>query len=1020
MTDAVVGKLIYLITGDSSQLDRALGKSSKSVQKFGGAVKSTQAMVAKFLGGAALVTLGKKLTDLSSDTAELGNKYNVVFRGITKETDIWIDNYTDAVNRGDYATREYLSSLQDIRTGFGDAAPTAAKFSEVVVGVTNDLSSFSNVNFEETSAAIESGLSGQFEALRRLGVGLNVAIINQGEYAKSLGKTWEKMDNLERQEAILSGIVSQSTNAIGQSITDWQDYNYLLGDAAKTSDSFANKTKAMGQDLQDIGSEFGDVIIPAADEMLDVGLDLLDWLDDMSPGVKGLTVAVLGLGAAFAAGGPIAAAVLVLGGLALKARDARDRTDELEEVTGDLVAISTEYKEVTEQLNTNMENLSESEKGVLEARQKLLGLELEKKLAEYSKEYEKYNRQVERESEATGDLEARKRALLLIQNDVEAAQKRYEELEKKSFNGSLTSEESAEWDAYYRNIDKNQRKLAKEIEATNLELTEQKAEFTQVGLAGDESLIAIAKGYLDGIVNIDLYRTTNKALYDEIIRVADGLQAAAEAAGENKDATEDSEEAAESARMSWRKYLQEILNAGDDETGAEAARGFIGAFDREIEADQTIYQALNGTLENWDPVPGLEQKASSIRSAIAELLSIDPDEIDEAFTTEDATIQILLDSLREAEAALADLNIVTVENNEATKKSSGVADEYREKLAALNRTKKEQIMAERAHALVQANANGATLEDLEAIRAYYREILELMEEEPESWSWEDWANEGLSAISDLAGAFAGLNEAIADAKIEALERDVQAQLAAMGLLEQEEENRYTEERQQAQKELADLQADAKKAADIEKRNELEKAAAEKAVELDKLIQQEANEEKKLAIEKDFENKKAQIQYEAAMFTWQMQYVQAIASGAQAVLNALSTQPIWAGLAMAGIAGALTGVEIATIQASQPMPPPSFAVGAWEIPEDMNANIHAGEAILPRPFAEEFRANGGSLTGGNMIVEIYTTEQVETEESQEGDITKLKVFIGETVKQQFLRGFFDGTLLSRFGLKKRGL
>ncbi len=41
----------------------------------------------------------------------------------------------------------------------------------------------------------------------------------------------------------------------------------------------------------------------------------------------------------------------------------------------------------------------------------------------------------------------------------------------------------------------------------------------------------------------------------------------------------------------------------------------------------------------------------------------------------------------------------------------------------------------------------------------------------------------------------------------------------------------------------------------------------------------------------------------------------------------------------------------------------FDQGAWNIPHDMPAMVHAGETILPRPFAEDFRRNGGNLGGG---------------------------------------------------------
>lgn len=46
------------------------------------------------------------------------------------------------------------------------------------------------------------------------------------------------------------------------------------------------------------------------------------------------------------------------------------------------------------------------------------------------------------------------------------------------------------------------------------------------------------------------------------------------------------------------------------------------------------------------------------------------------------------------------------------------------------------------------------------------------------------------------------------------------------------------------------------------------------------------------------------------------------------------------------------------------PMASFAQGAWELPGDMVAQVHKGETILPAPFAEDFRNNGGSLGGGS--------------------------------------------------------
>ena len=48
--------------------------------------------------------------------------------------------------------------------------------------------------------------------------------------------------------------------------------------------------------------------------------------------------------------------------------------------------------------------------------------------------------------------------------------------------------------------------------------------------------------------------------------------------------------------------------------------------------------------------------------------------------------------------------------------------------------------------------------------------------------------------------------------------------------------------------------------------------------------------------------------------------------------------------------------------------PSFEVGSWKIPGDTLANIHEGEMIIPKPFAESMRENGG--LGGQASVNIH--------------------------------------------------
>lgn len=274
---AADGSIIIDTKIDESQLDDTVNQVSQKLRQIEKNTGNSFAKLRDFMQGpiAALQQLKSALSTVynafivpASAAEELQSKFETVFDGITAETEEWIVKYSKATARGVQDTKEFISTLQDIRTGFGDNAASAAKYSQAVVGVTNDLSSFSNVPFAEASAAIQSGLSGQFEALRRLGVGLNVAIIDQGNYAASIGKTWQTMSNLEKQEAVLSGIMEQSKNAIHQNVSVWTDYNYTLGDAAKTSGSFTNQSQLLNGQLKDAAAIIGSQILPAASQLI--------------------------------------------------------------------------------------------------------------------------------------------------------------------------------------------------------------------------------------------------------------------------------------------------------------------------------------------------------------------------------------------------------------------------------------------------------------------------------------------------------------------------------------------------------------------------------------------------------------------------------------------------------------------------------------------------------------------------------------------------------------------------------
>ena len=556
MTESVIGTLVYKITGDTKALDKGLDVSRQKISKTGESLvelgkKATKVGTVIFSG-----IFIKSCLEAASNVEELGNKFDTVFKGMESSADAWARKYADDTNRGVTATKEFLATQQDLRTGYGDSAESAARFSQAVVGVTNDLASFSNVPVADTMAAMQSGLSGQFEALRRLGVGLNTNIINQGEYAKSIGKTWEQMNNLERQEAILSGIMSQSKNAIHQNVQVWTDYNYQLGDAALTSDSFANSVQGAQQRLEDMKAELGESLLPIATQLLGFAVDAIEEFNSWDDSTQKLTVSLLAFGAAMVAvGGPVGAVLGALGGLFVLISGGKSETDKLTESTKNLKAAFNDYENAAKTLTENTENMSKAEKALYEIQLKRARLDIEKEMSNVASSYRKVVDNIsmlgKAETEAHGHVLAYNDILDGLKkgnlNLVNATVSSLEQLEKQ---GKLSEINAAKLKTYRDELKNANNALKKggDVLADFIENGEERyldlydeyiiaqKDSAEATLGLEESIMQLAIAVANGTIKIDIYKDLYPDLYAKIMEVAAGLEISTDAVEGNSDA----------------------------------------------------------------------------------------------------------------------------------------------------------------------------------------------------------------------------------------------------------------------------------------------------------------------------------------------------------------------------------------------------------------------------------------------------------------------------------------------------
>lgn len=256
-------------------------------------------------------------------------------------------------------------------------------------------------------------------------------------------------------------------------------------------------------------------------------------------------------------------------------------------------------------------------------------------------------------------------------------------------------------------------------------------------------------------------------------------------------------------------------------------------------------------------------------------------------------------------------------------------------------------------------------------------------------------------INDLVGAFDELYAVQAENRLTSLENtynamneyydwQMQKELEVAGVAEQAASKK-------AQTEIDALQKQMAKTHSLKKRKALQEQILLKQDELKKAKIEEEAAVRKQNLELLYEFFKREMIIRE--FNRQKQYQIAMASVnfAAGVIGAMAQ-----GIAQLGpIAGAIVGavesaalaavygVQIATIQATQP---PAFAQGAWNLPYDTPAYVHAGETILPRPFAEDFRE---AMSGGG-------TEEINVNLHLDGDLIH-KAVVKRDKKQARLSG-----------------
>jgi hypothetical protein len=270
----------------------ASGLSTKAVA-MGSAIGTFAGGIAKDLAGTAISyavdAVGNSI-DLASNKAESASKVNEIYGKSAQSITDHAATAADTVNLSSGKYLEAAGTLGNLTTNMGLSDKASADMSVGMIQLAADMGSFNNASPEDVLAAMQSGLVGQSEPMRKYGVSLDSATV--------------------KQKAMEMGLYD-GTGAIDKSAVAQATYQLMLdqtgkaqGDLARTSDGLANKQARGAAKQEEAWTQLGEAIMPLAAELMPILADVItvvvgivldvvkairDWIDKNRPLIDTVT-----------------------------------------------------------------------------------------------------------------------------------------------------------------------------------------------------------------------------------------------------------------------------------------------------------------------------------------------------------------------------------------------------------------------------------------------------------------------------------------------------------------------------------------------------------------------------------------------------------------------------------------------------------------------------------------------------------------------------------------------------------
>lgn len=256
------------------RMSPAFNRMSKNADGFGArmsksmsAVSSAMMGMLPFFGVAMIGNYAAKAIELASSLTEVQNVVDTTFGANANQINDWASSAIEKFGLSELQAKKFTGSLGAMMKSSGLTGDAVTNMSTKLVGLAGDFASFYNLDAEEAFNKIRSGISGETEPLKQLGINMSVANLEAFALTQGIRKQWTAMSQAEQVQLRYNYLLKASSDA--------------NGDFAKTLDtSYANQKRVLGVQFDQALARLATGILPSltgAFKSMNEAMKNIDW-----------------------------------------------------------------------------------------------------------------------------------------------------------------------------------------------------------------------------------------------------------------------------------------------------------------------------------------------------------------------------------------------------------------------------------------------------------------------------------------------------------------------------------------------------------------------------------------------------------------------------------------------------------------------------------------------------------------------------------------------------------------------